>query len=243
MNASSSAAKGSPRHSSPKLLEHSSPAAARGSADVQATRTHPPTSARIKKMRAAFLAALAAAVDYDAELAAHVRACARDPDSAFCWMQDARNVDATCRFAARVGLGGDGVAAAGPALELRFDGAAAARQARRGDAAADIARPTPRLISRGASDGGLVAATRERRRGGKRRWGSDAAAATPRQRRCGRYAGGSDASDAAAATPRQRCQGSDAAAAMPGQRCRGSIAAAATTPRRVAAAATPPPRR
>jgi hypothetical protein len=53
-----------------------------------------------------------------------VGGCEAGDESAFCWMVQ-RHVDVGCRFSLRVGLSAEGVAAAGPALELRFDGGAA----------------------------------------------------------------------------------------------------------------------
>ena len=61
---------------------------------------------------------------YEAELASRVGGCEAGDESAFCWMVQ-RHVDVGCRFSLRVGLSAEGVAAAGPALELRFDGGAA----------------------------------------------------------------------------------------------------------------------
>ena len=46
----------------------------------------------------------AACLDYAADLASYREKCKSKPNTAFCWMDDASNVDATCRFAARAGL-------------------------------------------------------------------------------------------------------------------------------------------
>jgi len=64
--------------------------------------------------------AAAPALDYAAVLADHRAKCRTKPNSAFCWMDDSTNVDATCQFSARVGLAARGPSPVGPRLDLRF---------------------------------------------------------------------------------------------------------------------------
>ena len=60
-------------------------------------------------------------LDYAADLASYREKCKSKPSTAFCWMDDASNVDASCRFAARAGLVSMGASSVGPLLDLRFD--------------------------------------------------------------------------------------------------------------------------
>ena len=62
-----------------------------------------------------------ACLDYAADLASYREKCKSKPSTAFCWMDDASNVDASCRFAARAGLVSMGASSVGPLLDLRFD--------------------------------------------------------------------------------------------------------------------------
>ena len=64
----------------------------------------------------------AVSVDYAADLASYREKCKSKPSTAFCWMDDPGNVDASCRFAARAGLVSMGASSVGPRLDLRFDG-------------------------------------------------------------------------------------------------------------------------
>ena len=62
----------------------------------------------------------AVSVDYAADLASYREKCKTKPSTAFCWMDDASNVDASCRFAARAGLVSMGASSVGPLLDLRL---------------------------------------------------------------------------------------------------------------------------